>query len=288
MSEAPTSLQLAFLAVVQGLTEFLPISSSAHLILISELSGWADQGLSFDIAVHAGTAAALAVHLRPELQQMLAGIGLGSVRYRSQGQRLLLLCIVGSGPLAAAGLSLRLWAEEALRGASVIALANLFFAALLWRSWAQRDEAGMQWQQLSLRRAFAIGLWQCLAIIPGASRSGVVLTGGLVLGLKPAEAIRFSFFLALPAICGAALAELLRWPATASVSAVQAIGGAALAGLVAWAVLRLFTGWVQRLGILPFVGYRLLLGGILMVWLLEPWYFEPSYLEPSYTAPAPP
>lgn len=265
--EEPGNLQLILLAIVQGLTEFLPISSSAHLILASELAGWPDQGLSFDIAVHAGTLLALCLHLRPELAAMLAAPF--NRRSGAGGYRLWLLCILGSLPLLLVGLVARLWVEE-LRHVSVIAVANLLFAAVLWRSWVRRSEDGTSLEQLSLSSVFVVGLWQCLAIIPGASRSGVTLTGGLLLGLRPAAAIRLSFLLALPAIAASALAELPRWSQAAAVSPYQAVFGAVIAGLTAWVVLRLFTGWVRRVGMLPFVVYRLLLGGILVVWLLAP------------------
>ena len=225
--------------------------------------------MSFDIAVHFGTLVALSWYLRQELYTLLLAAG-GRGEDAAAGRRLWLLLVVGSLPLAATGLLLRTEIEQTLRHISVIAVANLFFAGWLFRTWQKRTGTVNSPLNLSVRQALSIGLLQAFAVIPGASRSGLVLTGGLAAGLDAKAAVRFSFLLGLPALGGAFVLEWVRWEELARVDWLRALFAAALSGLVALVVLRNLTAWVERLGVVPFVLYRLILGAVLIVFFLQP------------------
>ena len=269
------SWQLALIALLQGLTEFLPISSSAHLILFAEWMGWPDQGLAFDTAVHFGTLLALCWYLRRELSHLTGVFAADTLRARAS-RHLWLLLLVGTLPLALVGFFTRSLVEESLRHVAVIAAANLLFAALLWRAWQKRQVADAGPEEsanlgaISWRQALAVGSLQVFALIPGASRSGVTMTAGFLLGLPAATAIRFSFLLAVPALLAAFVSELLRWQEVARVSLGASLMGVCISALMAFLVLRTFTALVGRVGMLPFVVYRLLLGAILLIAFVRP------------------
>ncbi len=254
-------LQVLVLAVVQGLTEFLPISSSAHLILVPVLTDWGDQGLAFDVAVHVGTLAAVVVYFRGQLARMvrdwLASLAGGPATAES---RLAWAVLWGTVPVGLAGLLLGGWVEAALRGPLVIAATTVGFGLLLW--WADRrgprsrGEHELRWRDVAV-----IGLAQVLALVPGTSRSGITITAGLLLGLGREAAARFSFLLSIPVIAlagGLKTIELVASPAPVAWGAL--VGGALLAAVSAYACIRLFLGLVERVGLMPFVAYRLLLG----------------------------
>ena len=259
-------LTLWILALIQGLTEFLPISSSAHLILVPKLLGWDDQGLSFDVAVHVGTLLAVVWYFRHELRQMgagwwrsLAGRGLDA------DGRLAWAVLLATVPACVAALSFGGVIEQHLRSPIVIAWATIGFGLLLgladWFGPRRRDEHALGW-----RGALLIGLSQALALIPGTSRSGITMTAGLALGLTAAGAARFSFLLAIPIIALAGLHEtaaLVAEPARIGWGALA--GGAAVSGVTAYFTIHYFLALVARVGMWPFVVYRLLLGVLLLV-----------------------
>ncbi|OBS09670.1 undecaprenyl-diphosphate phosphatase [Acidihalobacter prosperus] len=256
---------LLALAVLQGLTEFLPISSSAHLILLPRLLDWSDQGLAFDVAVHLGTLGAVVVYFRAELWRM-ARDWLGSLAGRglTAEARLAWAVLWGTIPVGLAGLLLKGWIEQALRTPTVIALATLGFGVLLgladWAGRRRRDEYSLGW-----RGVLAIGVAQALALIPGTSRSGATMTAGLALGLTREAAARFSFLLSIPVIVLAGGLEL-RDLATAgpAVDWSTLWIGALISGASAFACIHLFLRLIARLSMWPFVVYRLVLGGALL------------------------
>ena len=259
-------IQVLVLALVQGMTEFLPISSSAHLILVPVLTDWPDQGLAFDVAVHVGTLGAVVSYFRHQLAGM-ARAWWASCRGYSGGSeaRLAWAVLIGTVPVGLIGILLKDWIELYLRGPLVIALATLVFGLLL--GWADlrgrgvRDEHSITW-----RDALLIGGAQALALIPGTSRSGITMTAGLWLGLTREGAARFSFLLAIPVIvlAGAvSLADLVAEPEPVPWPAL--ISGTLLAGVSAYVAIHYFLRLVQRLGMLPFVVYRFLLGFVLLV-----------------------
>lgn len=252
---------LLALAVLQGLTEFLPISSSAHLILLPRLLAWPDQGLAFDVAVHLGTLSAVVIYFRGELWRMgrdwlasLAGRGTTSEA------RLAWAVLLATVPVGLAGLLFKGWIEHALRTPLVIAAATLGFGLLLglsdWAGRRQRDEYTLGW-----RGVLAVGLAQALALIPGTSRSGVTMTAGLALGLTREAAARFSFLLSIPVIVLAGGLEV-RDLATAGVAVDWSTLwlGALISGVSALACIHIFLRLIARLSMWPFVFYRLVLG----------------------------
>lgn len=254
-------LQIIVLALVQGITEFLPISSSAHLILVAEFGGWADQGLAFDVAVHLGTLSAVCLYLRHDLSRYLSS----SARFlgghgADPDFRELLKVAIATVPVVVGGLLLKEDVEGPLRSATVIASATILFGLLLAVADRFRGLAAtVTWPQ-----ALLIGLAQALALIPGTSRSGITIAAALFLGLSRSAAARFSFLLSIPTIGGAAMLmgvdlaaspEPARW--------VDLLIGAGLAGLAAYLCISAFIALVERTGMLPYVIYRLFLGAAL-------------------------
>jgi len=260
--------QIIVLAVIQGLTEFLPISSSAHLILPSAVLGWADQGLAFDVAVHVGTLTAVLWYFRRDVAQLTLAWCRDTARGRvGQDSGLAWAIVVATVPAGLAGLLLNDFIEQELRSALVIALSTIGFGLVLWWSDAAgtrtRGLTGLRW-----RDAFIIGLAQALALIPGTSRSGITITAALFLGFRREDAARFSFLLSIPLITAAGLLktlELLGEGVAADWSSI--LLGAALAFISAVLCIHLFLKFLERLGLMPYVIYRLLLGGLLLLML---------------------
>lgn len=259
--------QLIVLAVVQGITEFLPISSSGHLILVPWVTGATDQGPLIDVAVHVGTLGAVMLYLWRDIVRMLAGLGRAARGRADPGARLAFQLIVATLPLVAAGYAASRYLGDALRSIEVVAWATLGFGVLLWLV----DRAGVtvrRIEHLSYGGALFIGLSQVLALIPGTSRSGITMTAARMLGFERAEAARFSMLLAIPAILAAgALAgyDLYRAGDTELTSDAFIAGGLSLiAALVAIVAMM---GWLRRASFLPFVLYRIAMGGGLLAWV---------------------
>ncbi|MFV1973408.1 MAG: undecaprenyl-diphosphate phosphatase [Thiohalobacterales bacterium] len=260
-------LQTIMLALVQGLTEFLPISSSAHLVLVPWLTGWEDQGLAFDVAVHVGTLLAVVSYFRHELVKMLVDW----LQSLTGGERtteavLVWLVLLGTLPAALAGLLLHEVIESELRGPLVIATTTIVFGVLLgWvdlRSKRVRNET-----TLCVSDALLIGLAQVLALVPGTSRSGITMTMGLALGLTRTAAVRFSFLLSIPLITLAGAYETVKLVQLAEpVAWGVLLLGTAVAAISAWLCIHFFLQLVDRIGMLPFVIYRLLLG-VFLLWM---------------------
>lgn len=257
-------VHVLILALVQGLTEFLPISSSAHLILMPYLFDWPDQGLAFDVAVHVGTLLAVLVYFLGEVRAMVRS-WLASVLGgpSTPDSRLAWALIVATLPVVVAGLAMNS-VEDRLRDPVVIAAATGFFALVLW--WADgyarpgKDEHGLTWRQV-----LWIGFAQVLALIPGTSRSGITITAGLALGLSRRAASRFSFLLAIPVIFAAGSLktyDLVALPDPTPWGAV--LLGVAISGLAAYLCIHWFLRLVERIGMLPFVIYRILLAAVLL------------------------
>ena len=253
-----------FLAIIQGLTEFLPISSSAHLILPSVIFGWPDQGLAFDVAVHFGTLGAVILSLRVEIKRIMTAMLVGFGRRYPRQARLGWLIGLATFPAVLSGLLAKDFVETSLRNEFVIVLATVGFGLLLWWAHYQRGRSGFG--GIDLRQAILIGCAQALALIPGTSRSGVTLIAALWLGLSRRVAAKFSFLLSVPIILGAAtlkMNDLIE--ATESVAWDPILVGVIVSFLSAYLCIRLFLTWVQRIGLLPFVAYRLALGMILLI-----------------------
>ena len=260
------TLQTVLLALLQGLTEFLPISSSAHLILLPRLLGWGDQGLAFDVAVHVGTLLAVVLYFRHDVQRLFAAWLHSCLERRmSADARLAWLVLLGTVPVAVAGLVLHDVIETYLRLPLVIALATIGFGILLgladWRGRQSRNEIA-----LTVPDVIWIGLAQALALVPGTSRSGITMTAALALGLTRSAAARFSFLLSIPVILMAGGYESLKLVQQLEPVAWGSIlMGTAIAAASAYLCIHFFMRLIERVGMLPFVIYRLLLGAFLLV-----------------------
>lgn len=257
-------IQAIWLALLQGLTEFLPISSSAHLILLPVLVGWADQGLAFDVAVHVGTLIAVVSYFRKDIAVLfMAWLGSLSGQPSNANSRLAWYVLLGTIPVGLAGLLLNDAAETVLRSPLVIASTTIVFGLLLW--WA--DKQGKQLRQLdqmTLKDCVVVGLFQVLALIPGTSRSGITMTGALFLGLTRDSAARFSFLLSIPVITlagGLKMIELIQ--VGESLDWTPILVGVGVSAISAFVCIALFLKVLNRIGMLPFVIYRLLLGTVL-------------------------
>ncbi len=263
-----TLFEIIVLAIIQGITEFLPISSSAHLILPSALLDWENQGLAFDVAVHVGSLLAVIIYFRQDIVEMTqAWITKGFTTQQNPQSRLAWWVILATIPAVIVGFLLKDWIEIYARSATIIAITTIFFGLLLWvadfSASRHRHLNSLTWGQ-----ALIIGLAQVLALIPGTSRSGITMTAGLFLGLDRESAARFSFLLSIPVILGAgalsaidlmALEEAVDWQAL--------LYGAAFSFVSAYLCIYLFLNWISRIGMLPFVIYRLLLGAVLLVFV---------------------
>ena len=257
--------QVLVLASVQGLTEFLPISSSAHLVLVPVLTGWPDQGLAFDVAVHVGSLAAVLAYFRRDFMEMLRD-GLRRPEEGGGRARLGWLVVIASIPVAVAGLAVAAGISESLRDPIVIAVATIGFGLLLLA--AERTGAkSRRIESIGIRDAVVIGCAQAIALVPGTSRAGITMTAGLLVGLTPSASARFSFLLSAPVIAMAGGYETLRLAAGAADAQWSTLVlGALVAALCAYACIHAFLRLVARIGFAPFVAYRLVLGTVLL-WL---------------------
>lgn len=256
---------IIWLALVQGLTEFLPISSSAHLILVPQLLGWPDQGLAFDVAVHLGTLVAVVAYFRKDIVTLfLAWLASITRRTVTAEARLAWGVIIGTIPAGLFGLAFKDSIETYLRSPLVIAATTIIFGLLLWladrRSRLNRDEYTLGWQDFLI-----IGGAQALALIPGTSRSGITITAGLLLGLTREASARYSFLLSIPIIVLSGLGvskDLVT--SSAPVEWSTLVLGTVLAAISAFVCIHYFLAFINRIGMTPFVIYRLLLGAVLL------------------------
>ena len=254
--------QALVLAFVQGITEFLPVSSSGHLILVPKLLGWQDQGLAFDVAVHVGTLLAVVAYFRRDLALILNDtfrnlFGGPSTEHSRLGWQVAFATI----PVGLTGLLFGDWIEAAMRDPRWIALAMILFAVVLWwidkHNQQKRDLNTMNW-----RDVLVIGLAQAIALLPGVSRSGMTIAAALMMGLNREAAARYSFLLAIPVIFlagGLKTFELIRSDLAVD-WAILALG-VAVSALVAFACIHWFLSFIRRFSMLPFAIYLLLLGG---------------------------
>lgn len=262
-------VEAIWLALIQGITEFLPISSSAHLILPSQVLGWNDQGLAFDVAVHVGTLLAVVTYYRRDVAALIVSWVQSFRGQHSEFSRLAWFIIWATIPAGLAGLLGNDLIENFARSALVIATTTVVFGALLWYADIKASErAGIH--QITLSQALAIGAAQALALIPGTSRSGITITAGLLLGLKRNDAARFSFLLSIPVIMMAGLyqtTKLIEQPEPVQWLPVGI--GVGLSFVAAYLCIHFFLQVIERMGMLPFVLYRLALGILLFafVWL---------------------
>ena len=257
-------IQALALALLQGLTEFLPISSSAHLILLPVLLGWQDQGLAFDVAVHIGTLSAVMAFYRRDIITMTkAWFSSLTGGEASADSRLFWYVGFGTVPVGLAGLLISQQYENLLRAPLVIATATIVFALLLWFASRRAQERR---KTITLIDVWVVSLFQALALIPGTSRSGITITAGLLTGLEREQAARFSFLLSIPVIGLAGLLKLIELlQSQVQVDWGLISIGAGVSAVVAYLTIGWFLRLFEKIGVMPFVWYRLLLGGFLIV-----------------------
>ncbi|WP_281916137.1 undecaprenyl-diphosphate phosphatase [Caldimonas thermodepolymerans] len=257
--------QAVLLATVQGLSEFLPISSSGHLVLLPRLFGWTDQGLAFDVAVHVGTLLGVLVYFRRDLLPLArGGIAFVSGDREDPHGRLAFNLIVGTIPVGVVGLLFNDVIEEKLRSPLVVAFQLAVFGIVLWL--ADRLSARSRSESsLSVGQALLIGCAQALALVPGTSRSGITMSAALALGLTREAAARFAFLLAIPGIAMAGAYEGYRFFTSEGTVAVrEMLIGVAVSAVVGYACIHYFLKFIARIGFAPFAIYRLLLAGVIV------------------------
>jgi undecaprenyl-diphosphatase len=255
-----TIIEALALALIQGLTEFLPISSSGHLILTPRFFGWADQGLGFDIGVHLGTLAAVLAYFRTDLLAMARGV---FVRGSRDG-RLAWQLVLASVPLGLAGMLMADVVSNEWREPWIIAAASAGFGILLWAADRWR-RGGRDEHELKLTEALLVGLGQALALIPGTSRSGITMTVALALGLDREAAGRFSFLLAIPAIGMAASWQIIQFASAPETLDWLVLTAAMLtSAAMAFVAIALFLRLIGKIGMAAFAIYRIALAGVIL------------------------
>ncbi len=260
-----TLIQIVTLAIIQGITEFLPVSSSGHLALTPVLMNWKDQGLALDVAVHVGTLGAVMVYLWRELWLITLGLIRLPTGRIDEGARLAWLVIIASIPVIIVGLSVKIWLGDTMRTPLVIGWAFIGFGILLYIS----DRVGLTIKRIphmTASAAFLIGIAQSFAIIPGASRAGTTITMARMLGFERQDAARFSMLISIPAILGAGVLlgkDVLESGDT--VLQADVILAAAFAFVTALIAIVAMMYWLRRQSYTPFVFYRIVLG-IVILW----------------------
>jgi undecaprenyl-diphosphatase len=274
-----TSLQAIVIGIIQGLTEFLPISSTAHIRVVPALLGWDDPGAAFTAVIQWGTLVAAVVYFFPDIVRLTRAV-LSEMRDRkfcqSHDAKMAYMIALGTVPVVALGLSFRKHIETSLRSLYVISAAAIVLALVLmaaegvhrWREKTlrkQKDLASLDWWD-----AVLVGFAQALALIPGASRSGVTITGGLFLGMTRETAARFSFLLSLPAVFGAGVLELYKERHELLASQgdiINLVIATVVSGLIGYATIAFLLEYLKRHSTYLFIIYRLALGATLLLLL---------------------
>ncbi|MGE5397698.1 MAG: undecaprenyl-diphosphatase UppP [Chitinophagales bacterium] len=254
-------LEAVVLGIVQGLGEFLPISSSAHLVLVPWLFNWPDPGLTFDVALHLGTLAAVIIYFWKDWLRFIAG---GFTNVHGTEGRLFWFLVIASIPGAIGGYLLESQAETVFRTPILIGIMLIVMGVILY--WADRRAAkNIELEQMGLKEALLIGVSQIVAVIPGVSRSGITITTGLLTGLTRESVARFSFLLSTPIIFGAALVKVPDLAANPSMMNVNFVVGMLVAGVTGLISIGFLLRYVQTKNFLPFAWYRFILGAIVIL-----------------------
>ena len=248
-------LQIIILSVIQAITEFLPISSSAHLLLPSKVLGWPDQGIIFDITVHFATLMAVLIYFRDEF-----------LRLSFYVSKTFLFLIISTLPIVLIALFVEGIGDYRWSLTS-IAYANIFFALLLYVS-EKTSQQKYSNSDMTAKHAILIGLFQTFSLISGASRSGTAITGSLFLGYRKSEAAKYSLMLSIPTILGALVFSFLEYNTLEEdINILTTFIAFLTTFAVSYLSISLFLGLVKKLGYMPFIVYRLILG-IILLWLI--------------------
>ncbi len=259
-----STLQAVILGLFQGLGEFLPISSSAHLVLVPWIFSWTDPGLTFDIALHIGTLVAVVVYF---WKDWLILVTKGLSDARSTDGRLFWYLVAATIPGAIAGFLLEKKAETIFRSPLLIAAMLIIAGVFLY--WADRKSAkNIEMNKITFKTSIMIGLSQALAIIPGVSRSGITMTVGLLMGLTREGAARFTFLLSTPIIFGAALVKLPYIFSNPSLITTNFMAGMLVSFITGMASIGFLLRYVQTKDFLPFAWYRFILGSLVIMILM--------------------
>ena len=260
-------IQIIILALIQGITEFLPVSSSAHLILVPLLTEWQDQGLAIDVAAHFGSLFAVVFYFRKDISRILFA-GINSIIKKDISEidsKLFWYLAIASIPVLVSGFLLHDFVSTYLRDPLIIAAASIIFGLLLWFA----DVTGKRIRQINsirLRDVIIIGLAQALALVPGTSRSGITMTAALMLGLDRTSAAKFSFLMAVPIILAAGAYESLKLIQMGiAVDINNFLITTFLSAISALLSIYVFMKFLDKIGMLPFVIYRVVLGVVLIV-----------------------
>jgi undecaprenyl-diphosphatase len=261
--------QVLIYAIVQGITEFLPISSSAHLELLPRLLGWVDPGLEFDIALHVGTLLAIAAYFFKDWIQVIGqglGLTIGTDEELKRNRMLLWLLAVGSVPIGIAGILFKEKAESEWRNLLLIGTMLVVIGVVMWfaerMGTHKRDISGIGWLD-----AIFIGIAQALAVVPGTSRSGITIAAGLFRNLDRQACARYSFLLSTPAIASAAMLPLLKMRKAGGLPheiVVPFIVGALVSAIVGAVVIGFFMRYLKGRTLYPFIYYRIVFGIIVI------------------------
>ncbi len=251
---------------MQGISEFLPVSSSAHLVLFSRIFGYPDQGLVIDVAVHGGSLFAVMIYFRRRIYELLGGLYDMTQLVVSDRARLVVFLIIATLPLLPVGYFLS--GEGGLRYPLLIGFATIFFAIMLW--YAERyGQAVVEFEPFHWKTALFVGVMQCFALIPGTSRSGVVITACLFAGMRRREAIEIAMLLSIPAILAAVTLLGSRVIASGDALITEAALTAAGASFIcAYLAISLLMRFIDKIGFMPFILYRMALG-CWMIWLFR-------------------
>ena len=258
---------IILLATIQGITEFLPISSSGHLALFPALTGWQDQGLTMDVAVHVGTLGAVVVYLWRDVVHIVRGLGLLVIGRWTPGARLFFLLVLSTIPVVIAGYLMKRYLGGNIRSPEVIAWASIGFGLLLYAV----DKTSMtlhKMDHVNWFNALSIGIAQVLALIPGTSRSGITMTAARFFGFERPDAARFSMLMSIPVIlaAGALSAYDLRQSGDVQLQ-IDAVLGMAFSFVAALIAIIAMMAWLRRASFTPFVIYRVLLGIGILYWV---------------------
>ncbi|WP_170019488.1 undecaprenyl-diphosphate phosphatase [Campylobacter sp. RM16190] len=257
-------LQVIVLALVQGISEFLPISSSAHLVLVPKLLGWQDQGLAFDVAVHVGTLTAILFYFKDSLKKLLADFFASMMHRKKVGDSTIVWSVgFATLPVGLCGLALNDIIEQYARSGIIIAITTILFALVLFI--ADKNHGLKSEYDMTIKLAFIIGLAQAIALIPGVSRSGITMSAALLLGFNRTASANFSFLMSIPVILLAGLLETVKLAnSPCHISWSDLILGTVISGVSAYICVKLFVALISKMSMLPFVVYRLVLGVFLI------------------------
>ena len=250
-------VQILILSIIQGITEFLPISSQSHLILTSKLLGMSDQGLSFDIALHAGSLMAIIIYYRKEITKIMS--------ISDEGIQYLKLIIIGSIPLPIIGLLFVDIVSENLRTINTIAFMTIVFALLLYFAERRNHENKNSFATLSFFTIIFIGFMQTLAIMPGVSRSGIVITAALLLNYSREDSIKIAFLLSIPAIFMATVYQSMQLYEVGYIEILnEHLLGMILSFIFSYITIHLFISTINKISFTPYIVYRIALGLLLL------------------------